>query len=51
MPLFRTHKQLPAFRQITHARKSTPRFIPIPTPQPANCTMPVLATYAIRGVN
>jgi hypothetical protein len=24
MPLFRTHKQLPAFQQITHARKSTP---------------------------
>jgi Calcineurin-like phosphoesterase len=43
MPLFRTHKQLPAFQQIMHARKSSPRFIPIPTPQPPNCTLPLSA--------
>ncbi|HYB02148.1 MAG TPA: metallophosphoesterase [Ktedonobacteraceae bacterium] len=43
MPLFRTHKQRPAFQQIAHATKSSPRFIPIPNPQPANCTLPLSA--------
>lgn len=43
MPLFRTSKERPAFQQITHAPKTSPRFIPIPFPQPANCTLPLTA--------
>jgi hypothetical protein len=41
MPLFRTHKQRLAFQQIAQVRKSSPRFIPIPAPQPPNCTLPL----------
>ncbi len=44
MPLpFRTHKQRPAFQQLVHTPKASPRFIPIPVPQPVNCTLPLTA--------
>lgn len=43
MSLFRTHKERPAFLQINHAPKTSPRFIPIPVPQPVNCTLPLTA--------
>ncbi|HLH60578.1 MAG TPA: DinB family protein [Ktedonobacteraceae bacterium] len=43
MPLFRTHKQRLAFQQVTHVPKASPRFIPIPFPQPVNCTLPLTA--------
>ena len=43
MVSFRTSKPRPAFQQVNHARKTTPRFIPIPVPQPVNCTLPLNA--------
>lgn len=43
MPLLRTSKLRPAFQQVTHTPKTAPRFIPIPVPQPVNCTLPLVA--------
>jgi len=43
MVSFRTNKPRPAFQQVNHAPKTTPRFIPIPVPQPVNCTLPLNA--------
>jgi hypothetical protein len=51
MPLFRTHKQRTPFQQITHEPKTSPRFIPIPFPQPANCTLPLSAILGTDEVN
>ena len=43
MPLFRTHKQRPAFLQLAHEPKAFPRFIPVPAPNPsiARCRSPL----------
>jgi Calcineurin-like phosphoesterase len=43
MVSFRTSKQRLAFQQVNHAPKASPRFIPIPIPQPVNCTLPLTA--------
>ncbi len=43
MVSFRTSKPRLAFQQVNHAPKTTPRFIPIPVPQPVNCTLPLNA--------
>jgi hypothetical protein len=43
MVSIRTSKPRPGFLQVNHAPKTTPRFIPIPVPQPANCTFPLTA--------
>jgi hypothetical protein len=43
MVSFRTNKLRPAFLQVNHAPKTSPRFIPIPVSQPANCTLPLNA--------
>ncbi len=51
MPLFRTHKQRPAFLQLVQDRKAFPRFIPIPVPQPVNCTLPLTAILGSDHVN
>jgi hypothetical protein len=47
---YRTHKQRPAFQQIMHAPKTSPRFIPIPVPQPVNCTLPLTAILGSEKV-
>ncbi len=51
MPLFRTHKQRPAFLQLVQDRKALPRFIPIPVPQPVNSTLPLTAILGSDHVN
>jgi hypothetical protein len=51
MPLFRTHKQRPAFLQLVHEPKAFPRFIPIPAPQPVNSTLPLTAILGSDQVN
>jgi len=51
MPLFRTHKQRPAFLQLVHEPKAFPRFIPIPVPQPVNSTLPLTAILGSDQVN
>lgn len=43
MPLLRTSKPRLAFQQVNHVTKTSPRFIPIPVPQPVNCTLPLAA--------
>jgi len=51
MPLFRTNKQRPEFGQLFHAPKTSPRFIPIPVPQPVNCTLPLSAILGSEKVS
>jgi Calcineurin-like phosphoesterase len=43
MPLLRTSKPRITYQNAHHTAKSSPRFIPIPVPQPADCTMPLAA--------
>jgi hypothetical protein len=50
MPVFRTHKLRPTFRTPVHQPKAVPRFIPIPVPQPANCTLPLSAILSVEEV-
>ncbi|HEY0756924.1 MAG TPA: metallophosphoesterase [Ktedonobacteraceae bacterium] len=48
MPVFRTHKLRPTFRTPVQRPKTVPRFIPIPVPQPANCTLPLSAILSVE---
>lgn len=41
MPSVRTHKERPPFGYPVHMYKETPRFYPIPAPQPRNSTLPL----------
>lgn len=43
MVSFRTSKPRLDFLQVNHTPKTSPRFIPIPVPQPVNCTFPLTA--------
>jgi len=50
MPVLRTHKLRPTFRTPVHQPKAEPRFIPIPTPQPANCTLPLATILSAEEI-
>jgi Calcineurin-like phosphoesterase len=47
----RTHKQRPEFGNPTHVGKEFPRFIPVPTPQPVNSTLPLSAVLGATRVS
>lgn len=51
MSLFRTHKPRPEFGATSHAPKQYSQFIPIPVPQPVNCTLPLTAILGADRVN
>lgn len=50
MPVQRTHKLRPAFREITQQPKTYARFTPIPVPQPANCVLPFSAVFSAEDI-
>lgn len=51
MVSFRTSKPRLAFKQVNQTPKASPRFIPIPVPQPVNCTLPLTAILGNDKVN
>ncbi len=49
--VFRTHKQRPRYRHPVQAPKTAPRFIPIPEPQPADCTLALTTILGAQRIS